>query len=162
MPNLTPQQASQLTALLQGTHLANLIFTAPEDGYRLSATATYVNPGTPAFDLGLTWADNGHGTLKVSESINGVTVTPDSHTDPHHRIALNQMQRAISLGTNLFRYHASLAEMDAANTRKKEARGKHVNIAVPTTAEARASTIAAMNDLAANVPNIPAATGPTP
>lgn len=159
MPNLTPQQTSQLTALIKDTQLVNINFTAPADGYRLSATAAYTHPDSPTFDLGLTWADNGHGVLKVRESINGTTVTPDSHTNPHHRIALNQMQRIISLAINFFRYHVSLAEMDASTLRKKEGRGKHVSIAVPTTDEARASTIAAMNELAASIRNIPASAG---
>jgi len=162
MPSLTPQQASQLTAHIKGTSLANIVFTAPETGYRLSATATYISQDAPAFDLGLTWEPQSNGTPKLVETINGAIVTPGSHPDPHHRVGLNQMQRVISLAINFFRYHASLAEMDANNLRKKAAAPKHVTIAVPTTDEARASTIAALNDLAASTPNISATTGPTP
>lgn len=149
MPKLTPQQSAQLTATIQDSALTRVAFTAPADGYRLSATATYSQPGAPTFDIGITWIDSGHGVLKLRESINGATVTA-AVTSPEHRIALNQLQRLLTMAIRFFRYHVSLAESDAANLRRKASRATTpVTIAVPTTDEARTSTVEALNETAA-------------
>jgi hypothetical protein len=148
MPKLTPQQTAQLTATLQDTALTGVVFTPPADGYRLSATAACTRLDTPAFNLAINWVDNGHGTQRLSESINGVTVVADD-TTPQQRIALNQLQRLLTMAIKYFRDHISLAETDPANARGKARATSHVTINVPTPDEARASTIEALNETAA-------------
>lgn len=149
MPKLTAQQSAQLTATIQDTALTGVAFTAPDNGYRLSAAATCTGLDTPAFNLAITWRDNGHGTQRLSESINGVTVTVDA-TTPEQRIALNQLQRLLTTAIKYFRENISLAEMDAAAARRKPRPATSpVTIAVPTADEARTSTIEALNETAA-------------
>lgn len=148
MPKLTAQQAAQLTAALNDTALTGVEFAAPADGYRLAATATYARPEIPAFSLGITWTDNGHGVMKLSESINGANVTA-ADTTPDHRIALNQLQRLLTMAIKFYRHHISLAEADATRLRRTaRAATSQVTIAVPTTDEARTSTIEALNETA--------------
>lgn len=159
MPSLTAPQAAQLTAAIHETALVNIDFTAPTDGYKLAATATYREPDAPTFRLGITWADNGHGVLRISETIEGAPVTA-AHTSPHHRIALNQLQRLLTLAIRIFRDHVTLAEMDAANARRKARTSKSVvTIAAPTTDEARTSTAAALSQAAHDARTAPVSAG---